>query len=170
MESLKNLENHPLKLLRPSLIMSQGRKKQMAQPGLNPGTLAYHASTLTTELPSHTVDLWQLQYLFRVNHQNWMGNHCPATCNVGNWTSVLRQQATILILCYPGPIIQWLFSYSQSYHIFSCFETDNDLFDFTNWAASSQNQQCGCAPSEDSDQPGHLPSLIRVFAVRSMVS
>ena len=27
-----------------------------------------------------------------------------------------------------------------------------------------------CAPSEDSDQPGHPPSLIRVFAVRSMVS
>ena len=23
-----------------------------------------------------------------------------------------------------------------------------------------------CAPSKDSDQPGHLPSLIRVFAVR----
>ena len=27
-----------------------------------------------------------------------------------------------------------------------------------------------CAPSEDSDQPGLLPSLIRVFAVRSMGS
>ena len=26
-----------------------------------------------------------------------------------------------------------------------------------------------CAPSEDSDQPGHPPSLIRVFAVRTMV-
>ena len=26
-----------------------------------------------------------------------------------------------------------------------------------------------CAPSEDSDQPGHPPSLIRVFAVRSKV-
>ena len=38
------------------------------------------------------------------------------------------------------------------------------------WAASWQNQQSGCAPSEDSDQPGHLPSLIRVFAVRSMGS
>ena len=25
-------------------------------------------------------------------------------------------------------------------------------------------------PSEDSDQPGHMPSLIRVFAVRSMYS
>ena len=27
-----------------------------------------------------------------------------------------------------------------------------------------------CVPSEDSDQPGHLPSLIRVFAVRFMGS
>ena len=36
----------------------------------------------------------------------------------------------------------------------------------TIWAATWQNQQCGCAPSEDSDQPGHPPSLIRVFAVR----
>ena len=27
------------------------------------------------------------------------------------------------------------------------------------WAALWQNQQCGCAPSEDSDQPGHPPSL-----------
>ena len=36
------------------------------------------------------------------------------------------------------------------------------------WAASWQNKQNDCAPSKDSDQPGHLPSLIRVFAVRSM--
>ena len=41
------------------------------------------------------------------------------------------------------------------------------------WATSWQNQQngmcahvCPCAPSEDSGQPGHPPSLIRVFAVR----
>ena len=27
-----------------------------------------------------------------------------------------------------------------------------------------------CAPSEDSDRPGHPPSLIRVFAVRSLGS
>ena len=30
------------------------------------------------------------------------------------------------------------------------------------------NQQNGCAPSKDSDQPGSPPSLIRVFAVRSI--
>ena len=41
-----------------------------------------------------------------------------------------------------------------------------------NWATSWQNQQncktnkIACAPSKDSDQPAHLPSLIRVFAVR----
>ena len=29
-----------------------------------------------------------------------------------------------------------------------------------------KNQQSECAPSKDSDQPGHPPSLIRVFAVR----
>ena len=34
------------------------------------------------------------------------------------------------------------------------------------WAATWQNQQNECAPSEDWDQPGHPPSLIRVFAVR----
>ena len=34
------------------------------------------------------------------------------------------------------------------------------------WATSWQNQQNDCAPSEDSDQPGHLPRLIRVFTVR----
>ena len=33
-------------------------------------------------------------------------------------------------------------------------------------AATWQNQQSECAPSEDSDQPVHPPNLIRVFAVR----
>ena len=34
------------------------------------------------------------------------------------------------------------------------------------WARTWQNQQNVCVPNEDSDQPGHLPNLIRVFAVR----
>ena len=33
-----------------------------------------------------------------------------------------------------------------------------------------KTNKMGCAPSEDSDQPGHPPSLIRVFAVRLMGS
>ena len=37
-------------------------------------------------------------------------------------------------------------------------------------AAPGQNQQSDCVNSEDSDQPGHPPVLIRVFARRSMGS
>ena len=33
------------------------------------------------------------------------------------------------------------------------------------WATTWQNQQNGCVPSEDTDQPGHPPSLVRVFTV-----
>ena len=38
------------------------------------------------------------------------------------------------------------------------------------WAATWQNPQSDCAPSEESDQPGHTPSMFRVFAVRLMGS
>ena len=38
---------------------------------------------------------------------------------------------------------------------FSLFEPPHD-----------KTNKMTCAPSEDSDQPGHSPSLIRVFAVR----
>ena len=38
------------------------------------------------------------------------------------------------------------------------------------WAATWQNQQSDYALNEDSDQPVHPPSLIRVFAVRCMVA
>ena len=33
-----------------------------------------------------------------------------------------------------------------------------------------KNNKMTCAPSEDADQPGHPPSLIRVFTVRSKSS
>ena len=36
--------------------------------------------------------------------------------------------------------------------------------------AHDKTNKMACAPSKDSDQPGHPPSLIRVFAVRSMGS
>ena len=45
-----------------------------------------------------------------------------------------------------------------------------EKFEISIWAASWQNQQNDFAPSEDSDQPGHPPSLIRVFAVWSIGS
>ena len=44
-----------------------------------------------------------------------------------------------------------------------CFIVDDVL---CIWAATWQNQQNGCTPSEDSDQPGHPSSLIKSFADR----
>ena len=37
---------------------------------------------------------------------------------------------------------------------------------YSHMSRDMTNQQNACAPSEDSDQPGHPPSLIRVFAFR----
>ena len=61
-------------------------------------------------------------------------------------------------------VLLWCDLYTVATHNFSeqgskCATWYND------WAASRQNQQNHCAPCEDSDQPGHPPSLIRVFAV-----
>ena len=50
------------------------------------------------------------------------------------------------------------------------FEEINQPNATNRWAATWPNQQSDCAPSEDSDQPGHPPSPIRVFAVRSVGS
>ena len=45
------------------------------------------------------------------------------------------------------------------------FEIKRVACSFNIWATTWQNQQNECTPSEDSDQPGHPPSMIRVFAV-----
>ena len=39
-------------------------------------------------------------------------------------------------------------------------------FKMWNEPPQDKTNKMACAPSEDSDQPGHSPSLIRVFAVR----
>ena len=48
----------------------------------------------------------------------------------------------------------------------SCSLKDTDQCVGGIWATTWQNQQNEYGPSEDSDQPGHSPSLIRAFAVR----
>ena len=53
-------------------------------------------------------------------------------------------------------------SNTEKYQANEHFWTGNN----STWAMIWPNRQNGCAPSEDSDQPGHPPSLIRVFAVR----
>ena len=84
---------------------------------------------------------------------------------------------------FVGFVMSWLTCTHRSSDV--CPLTKNKLADSFEWAAQTQskraaawqNQQYGlcpqrmvCAPSEDSDQPGHPPSLIRVFVVRSVGS
>ena len=54
-----------------------------------------------------------------------------------------------------------LFSYALGFRIHDCVLTD--LFKIE--LPHDKTNKMTCAPSEDSDQPGHPPSLIRVFAV-----
>ena len=44
------------------------------------------------------------------------------------------------------------------------------MVNFENEPPCDKTNKLTCAPSEDSYQPGHPPSLIRVFAVRLMGS
>ena len=77
------------------------------------------------------------------------------SCNIA-WTSIVHR---CLNLCWP----------KNGSSKASCGKCKNYIMEpmicMIIWAATWQNQQCGCAPSEDSDQPGHPPSLISVFAV-----
>ena len=51
----------------------------------------------------------------------------------------------------------------QSNNAPNCFETAFE-------PPCDKTSKMVCVPSKDSDQPGHPPSLIRAFAVRSMCS
>ena len=64
--------------------------------------------------------------------------------------------------CYNYPKIWtiWL-----DHRVTKCIQTMQTEWQRSDWATSWQNQQNECAPSEDSDQPGHPPSLIKVYAV-----
>ena len=52
----------------------------------------------------------------------------------------------------------------------SIYQGPNVLHKNTFETPRDKTNKMACAPSEDSDQPGHPPSLIRVFAMRSMGS
>ena len=55
---------------------------------------------------------------------------------------------------------------------FSWLTRLSSMEDLVKWnePAHDKTNNMACAPSEDSDQPGHPPSLIRVFAVRPIDS
>ena len=94
----------------------------------------------------------------------WM----PRLIWVFAWHTVI-----LLVLSWGGSIINKIIqdiNYNQieiEYMKYIAYMLEKHCYcsDFI-WATTWPNQQNDCAPSEDSDQPGHPPSVIRVFAVR----
>ena len=69
-----------------------------------------------------------------------------------------------------GQMVDWIQNQLTSTFIYKAIYAVRLFLSVWIWAALWQNQQNDCAPGEDTDQPGHPPSLIRVFAVRSVGS
>ena len=78
--------------------------------------------------------------------------------------SIIESRSQILLRHSHLSVFFFLFSFPKfrKWTLLLMLDTHCSLKKATTW----QNQQNGCATSEDSDQPGHPPSLIRVFAVR----
>ena len=68
--------------------------------------------------------------------------------------------ATLLVLSCRGSVVIMFWIASSGF----CMKWESiDLAYMLMWAATWQNHQNEYAPSEDSDQPGHPPSLLRVL-------
>ena len=99
----------------------------------------------------------------------FFATHFKCSHNVTNrtWNSYENDKIYNFLSC------SWAASLEVCYNL-ACLSTFNMLCKESKylwssiyiWAATRQNQLSDCAPSEDSVQPGHPPSLIRVFAVR----
>ena len=82
------------------------------------------------------------------------------------WANDIDPDQTAIPSAFFGFISLWKIHISQILGYYSNFVGCPKFEEFYSiWATTWQNQQSECAPSKDSDQSGHSPSLIRVFAV-----
>ena len=92
----------------------------------------------------------------------WFGNSLFYDClaSTSLWREWAFQLASLYVKIWWFPVcLFFLFVQEEGCHLSLWCPLDI-------WAATWQNQHNACAPSEESDQSGHPPSLIRVFAVR----
>ena len=79
-------------------------------------------------------------------------NACLFLCNTMKYENMKKSR--YLLWC---SYVQWYHDQSTNYKRIKS-------------APHDKTNKMVCVPSEDSDQPWHMPSLIRVFAIRSMGS
>ena len=82
------------------------------------------------------------------------------------WNSVFVDQRLTVYVQHLEVIGEGLWWATSDFDAWETYDANDDWVELQKWAAARKNQQNDCAPSEDSDQSGHPPSLIIVFAVR----
>ena len=143
-----------------------------------------HKKTCLWEFPTKSDSDWsaQLQKLawgFNFWLQKLETLHYLGSEQQRRWSDCADAQADLRLCCLHmtldrfshGPahiLTEWRFWWNRS--LFNPCRLRYWKRKHSSWAATWQNQQNECASSEDSDQPGHPPSLIGVFAMRSMSS
>ena len=108
-----------------------------------------------------------------ISDQNVCITTPPSSGHVYGILSSYRFLECVLVSLSKLTVVLKMFSYKQScinhptHHLWPLwFVFKKILYSIYTWAATWTNKQSECVPSEDLDQPGHPPSLIRVFAVR----
>ena len=89
---------------------------------------------------------------------------------IWNYLNLATSWITVYyITYYIGTISMELFRQKKPVKGMTCkrYELRHFIHMSSIWASAQQNHKMPFAPSEDSDQPGHPPSLITVFAVRT---
>ena len=130
--------------------------------------------------------MWYLPHLKVESFQPFKQTKWNTNCKSEFWNPYLYEVFLYILYIFPDHSLPF-FSTCQVkssdviscpwYHFFSCcyipelLQKDKMLvMHLSIWAATLQNQQSDCEPSEDTDQPGHPSSLIRVFTVLLMGS
>ena len=116
-----------------------------------------------------TVALWVvLKYIG--NTETCISDNCLCKLCVHLLTSLARYYHRWFTLVFWLNKNQMINLSMQFHTLLSKYEIKENIKTEWIWATTWQNQQNECAPSKDSDRPGHPPSLIRVFTVYSMGS
>ena len=128
---------------------------------------------------AYGVKLRQKQRQYRTSSSSILGIHIL----IENWIFSVYQ---VLFLLLNHPQIEkidywcqnsatlWVCPLPKKKNGAACSATQTSFCYFTSLASKTstyepprdKTNKMACAPSEDSEQPGHPPSLIRVFAVR----
>ena len=101
-------------------------------------------------------------------HKETLGPHLPSESDQTGHTPRLIGVLTGRKDHFVGFVMRWLKSHFKINHhnnFMLLLLTGNDVYVVPYEPPQDKTNKMTCAPNEDSDQPGHLPSLIRVIAV-----